>query len=129
MNTIIAWVGWGWILRRLQEWGSLGAVLVSLWMGLPPGTQQVLENLVMSGRWETITLGTIVGTAWYLFSQWQSWRATTKPQVVTVEGVKVDTKKELEPSERIAVEREVKPAAEQKKRRPLESLLNGIFGR
>ena len=76
----------GWAFRRIWDWGgwiggTLGTVL-ALFANLDPATQAIVLT-VLQGRWQEITLGGAVGFIIWALSQWRSWRATVKPQVVT----------------------------------------------
>ncbi|SDG34311.1 hypothetical protein [Pelagibacterium luteolum] len=75
----------GWIVRRIFDWGGwllsiIGGAL-ALWSQLDPVTQATLLT-VLQGNWGEVTLGSAFGFAALVISQWRSWRATVKPQVV-----------------------------------------------
>lgn len=85
--------GVGWLLRRIPDWGGqllgwLGG-LFALFSQLDPATQAVLIS-VLQGNWHTVTLGSLAGVVLFVVGQWQSYRATVKPQVVTSEGTKIE---------------------------------------
>lgn len=78
----------GWLWRRLQELVAWGAGLAPLFMALPPEYQHLIGE-VLQGRGGGLSISVYIGFALYLWSQFQSFRATTKPQVVTTSGKKV----------------------------------------
>lgn len=86
-NIILAWT-W----RRLQEVGGWAAVVVPLYMAMPPA-QQAVVNEILQGRGGGLSISAALGLAVYLFSQFQSFRSTTKPQVVTADAKQIPLKK------------------------------------
>lgn len=76
----------GWIVRRVFDWGgwmltALGTIL-TLFANFDPATQAIIIT-VLQGNWQEMTLGSLVGLIPLAISQWRSWRATVKPQIVT----------------------------------------------
>ncbi|MHA6690614.1 hypothetical protein [Devosia sp. A449] len=78
----------GWLWRRLQELVAFTAGLAPLFLMLPP-EHQALIVAVLQGQGGGYSISAYAGFAMYLWSQWQSYRATVRPQVVTVEGKKL----------------------------------------
>ena len=78
----------GWIWRRLQELVAFIAGLAPLFLILPPEYQALVID-VLRGQGGGYSISVYIGFAAYLWSQWQSYRATVKPQVVTDSGKKV----------------------------------------
>lgn len=78
----------GWLWRRLQELVAFVAGLAPFFMMLPP-EHQALLMAILQGQGGGYSISAYVGFALYLWTQWQSFRATVKPQVVTTEGRKV----------------------------------------
>jgi len=132
MNSILSQVALGWLGRRALDWGGwLGTIVVAgvtFYNQLTPGQQDVISR-VFSGNWQEITLGSVVPFLVLVWSQVLSFRATTKPQVVTDEGVKVDTKKDLPSAKKVLVEEVATAAAEKKAAKRQPNLLDKLFGR
>lgn len=82
----------GWLWRRLQELVAFVAGLAPLFMMLPP-EHQALVMAVLQGQGGGYSISAYIGFGLYLWTQWQSYRATVKPQVVTTEGRKVEIAK------------------------------------
>ncbi len=129
MGKLFTSAALGWFGRRILDWGGwLGTFVVSLIAlsnSLPPSTQDSISR-VLSGNWQDITLGAVIPFAIYVSSQVMSFRATTKPAVVTEDGKKVSLP-ELGAPTKTLVEEKVETAVERKKRRP--NLLQILFGK
>lgn len=78
----------GWLWRRVQEVGGLVTVLLGFYEIMPP-QYQALVVAVLAGQGGGISIAIYGGFAVWLFSQFQSLRATIKPQVVTTDGTKI----------------------------------------
>jgi hypothetical protein len=78
----------GWIGRRVQELGALASIFVPIYLAMPPAMKDSVHAIFM-GQGGGLTLSAAGGLAWYLWTQFQSFRATTKPQVVTTAGKKL----------------------------------------
>ena len=78
----------GWLWRRLQELVAFVAGLAPLFLMLPPEHQELVVA-VLRGQGGGYSVSAYLGFGLWLWSQWQSYRATVKPQVVTTEGRKV----------------------------------------
>lgn len=77
----------GWLWRRVQEIASWAFGLVPLYLSLPAPYQELIRE-ILAGRGGAASISAYIGFAYYLYTQWQSWRATVQPQVV-VGGRKV----------------------------------------
>lgn len=130
MSKLFSSAAIGWFGRRILDWGGwLGTFiggLLAFYNTMPPAMQQVIVNL-LSSRWDDITLGAFVGFGALIFSQVQSFLATTQPQVVTTDGDKIDIRKELDVADRRTVEAVAKDATVN--RAPKPNLLERLFGR
>lgn len=82
----------GWLWRRAQEIAGLAFALVPIYLAMPPAMQQDVQA-IFSGQGGGLTISAALGIIWYLWTQWQSFRATTKPQVVTRDGTKIELPK------------------------------------
>ena len=98
----------GWLWRRLQELVAFTAGLAPLFMMLPPEYQK-LVIAVLQGQGGGYTISTYAGFAFYLWTQWQSWRATVKPQVVTSDGRKIPIAKDTRAASQIEAVASVAP--------------------
>lgn len=131
-NTLFSPTALGWWGRRLADWGGwLGTTLsavIGLYVALPEATREDI-NQVLQGRWQDITLGSLVGFVVLIWSQVMSFRATTKPQIVTDEGVKVDTSKQLPTPKKVLVDEMANAADAKKKAARKPNLLDKLFGR
>lgn len=120
-------VALGWIGRRLLDWGGwLGTALsfvLGVYGALPPSSQELVW-LVLTGHWQTITLGMLLPALPLVISQIMSWRTTVRPQIVTPEGERVDPLKDMTTGERATT---LRTAARAAKRKP--SLLERLTGR
>jgi hypothetical protein len=121
----------GWLGRRALDWGGwLGTVAlagIGFYNQLSPSQQAVIGQ-VISGNWQDITLGALAPFAVLVFSQVLSFRATTKPQIVTDEGVKVSTD-DLPRNKKVLTEEIANVAAEKKKAARKPGLLDKLFGK
>lgn len=79
----------GWLWRRAQELVSLGTVLVPIYLAMPPSMQHDVQA-IFTGQGGGLTLSAAFGLLWYLWTQWQSFRATTKPQIVAADATKIE---------------------------------------
>lgn len=118
----------GWLWRRVQELAAWGTGLVPLYLALPKSYQDLLLG-ILSGKGGGYSISVYLGFAYYLFTQWQSLRATTKPQIVTSEGVKVDTVKDVTNAKQVLVDEVATQAAEKKAANRVPNILDRLFGR
>jgi len=88
LNSIIQSAAAGWIGRRVQELGSLAAMLVPVYLAMPPDMKDSV-HAIFTGQGGGLTISAAIGLLWYLWTQVQSFRATTAAQVVTGEGKKI----------------------------------------
>lgn len=130
MNNFFTDVAVGWIKRRIPEFGGLAVTLgsVALWLldaysRLTPQDQEAIGQL-LSGNWKTVTLGTVAGLASWLFAQRNSFRATVTPQIVTEEGEKVETEKQLDRSLKDTIEQVVVDKAVPKPKKKMGGLFD-----
>jgi hypothetical protein len=97
----------GWLWRRAQELASLGGVLIPIYLAMPPSMQADVQ-VIFTGQGGGLSISAAAGLAYYLWTQWQSYQATVKPQVVTSSGEKIAlrrdgaTAKEVEAVAKIA---------------------------
>jgi hypothetical protein len=93
MGSFFASVAVQWFLRRILDWGGwLGGFLlfvINTYNALPPSLQAAIVT-VIEGRWQEITLGSLIPLLALIWSQIASFRATVKPQIVTEEGKVAD---------------------------------------
>lgn len=106
MGAFFASVAVKWWLRRILDWGGwLGTFLLGLigfYNSLPPPLQAAIGTVVQ-GKWQDITLGSLIPLVALVWSQIQSYRATVQPQIVSRDGSQV-TLPELPPAKQTAVE-------------------------
>lgn len=103
---------WGWVFRRLLDFGGIIATAVSFGFGvyaaLPASSQDAVRT-VLTGRWEDVTLGAFLPAVVAVVGAVVSYRATVKPQAVTRDGTKVKLD-DLSASTRARVEIDAKEA-------------------
>jgi hypothetical protein len=88
LNSIIQSAAAGWAWRRAQEVGSLAAMLVPVYLAMPQDMKNSV-HAIFTGQGGGLTISAAVGLGWYLWTQFQSYRATTMAQVVTTAGEKI----------------------------------------
>lgn len=88
-QTLTENVALGWAARRLGEGVGIFGVLASVLLALPPAFQDTLLML-LTGRGGELSVTALFSLAVYIFTQWRSYRATVKPQVVTSDGKKME---------------------------------------
>jgi hypothetical protein len=81
----------GWLWRRAQEIAGLAFAFIPIYLAMPPAMQQDVQA-IFTGQGGGLTISAAFGILWYLWTQWQSYRATVAPQVVTGEGKKISIK-------------------------------------
>lgn len=113
----------GWLWRRVQEIGGLASILMPIYFAAPPEVQGAVME-ILQGRGGGLSLTAAFGLVVYAFSQFQSLRATIKPQVVTAEGQKITPKKDSVAMERIETQAKAAP----KQQTLAEKLFDRIFG-
>lgn len=82
----------GWLVRRAQELAGLAFALIPIYLAMPPSMQQDVQA-IFTGQGGGLTVSAAFGILWYLWTQWQSYRATVAPQVVTQDGRKAELPK------------------------------------
>jgi len=82
-------VVFGWLWRRGQELTSIATILVPIYLAMPPSMQKDVQA-IFTGQGGGLTISAALGIAWYLWTQFQSWKATVRPQVVTTDGEKIN---------------------------------------
>lgn len=87
LTSLAGSAAFGWIGRRLLEVGGWLAFILSM-LAMLPGDHLALVIAILSGQGGEWSIASYLGLAAYLGSQFMSWRATTKPQVVA-DGQKV----------------------------------------
>jgi len=91
MGSFLSSIAVQWFLRRILDWGGwIGITLlgvINFYNALPPPLQAAIVT-VIEGRWQDITLGSLIPLGGLIWSQIQSFRATVKPQVV-IDGQQV----------------------------------------
>lgn len=92
-NAAVGWVG-----RRLGEFASLLAVIVPVFLSLPPAYQDAFFE-ILRGNGGELSIATYFGIISYIISQWRSYRATVTPQVVAPQG----KRRELTDAEALAL--------------------------
>lgn len=121
--NILTSVALGWLGRRFQELGSLAAVVIPIYLAMPPEHQKAILA-ILTGQGGGLSISTAIGLVWYLWTQWQSYRATVKPQVVTPQGAKVELD-QLTPAAQADV---LVTAAQAKPRRTIaNAVLDGLI--
>jgi len=106
MGSFFASVAVQWWLRRIWDWGGMIAGwlagLFTLY-GLMPGDVQHTALAVLQGKWTEVSLASAGGFIVWAITQWRSYRATVKPQIVTEDGRQADLR-ELPPGNANAVQ-------------------------
>ena len=131
MGSFFASVAVQWFLRRILDWGGwLGAFLlgvINFYNALPPALQAAVVTVV-EGRWQEITLGSLIPLGALIWSQIASFRATVKPQIVTEDGQQA-TLKELPQAKATTVQEFANTAIERRGETIVERLLKLKLGK
>lgn len=129
MTAFLSSAAFGWFLRRILDWGGwVGGFLLAIintYNALPPPLQAAIVTVV-EGRWQEITLGSLIPLGALIWSQIQSFRATTRPQVV-IDGQQLPIDKM--PSREAAGVEELSRTAIQKRGKTLAELLAEKLGK
>lgn len=88
LTSIIQSAAAGWAWRRAQELGSLAVFFVPIYLAMPPEMKDAV-HAIFTGQGGSLTISAAIGLGWYLWTQFQSYRATTMAQVVTTAGEKI----------------------------------------
>ena len=128
MGSFLSSIAVQWFLRRILDWGGwIGITLlgvINFYNALPPPLQAAIVT-VIEGRWQDITLGSLIPLGGLIWSQIQSFRATVKPQVV-IDGQQVPM---TEIPQKTVVEELTRTALGQRKETLIEKLLKLKVGR
>ena len=111
LTSIIQSAAAGWLWRRCQELGSLATILIPIYLAMPASMQEDVLAIFFTGQGGGLTISAALGLAWYVWTQFQSCRATTKPQVVTEAGQKITPKPGSVAQERIETQAKAAPKA------------------
>lgn len=125
MTTLLSSVALNWWLRRIWDWGGqlagwLGGLLALY--GLMPSDMQHTLLAILGGKWGEISLASAGGFIVWAFTQWRSYVATVKPQIVTKAGRQAELR-ELPPGNLRAVEEFAKTAILRRGETLIERLL------
>lgn len=123
LTSIIQSAAAGWLWRRCQELGSLAMFFVPIYLAMPPSMQADV-HAILTGQGGGLTISAAIGLAWYVWTQVQSYRATTVPQVVTAAGEKILPKPDSVAMGRVETQAKAAP-----KRETLAERLGGLFSR
>jgi hypothetical protein len=88
-TTIAQNVILGWVFRRAQELVYHAAWIIPIFLALPAAHQEMILG-IFQGKGGGYTVSAYIGLIGFLWTQVQSYRATTKPHLVTVDGSKID---------------------------------------
>lgn len=126
MKTLFSSVATNWWLRRLWDWGGqlagwLGGLLALY--GLMPSDMQHALLAILGGRWGEISLASASGFVIWAITQWRSYVATVKPQIVTKSGKRAELR-ELPSGTVNAVEEFANTAILKRGQTLVEKLLN-----
>lgn len=93
MTSLLSSVALNWWLRRLWDWGGqftgwLGGLLALY--ALMPAEMQHTVLAILSGKWGEISLASAGGFIIWAITQWRSYVATVKPQIVTKDGKRAE---------------------------------------
>lgn len=131
MGSFFASVAVQWWLRRIWDWGGqvagwLGGLLTIY--GLMPADMQHTFLAILQGKWGEISLASAGGFIVWAFTQWRSYVATVKPQIVTEDGKQADMR-ELPPGNANAVQEIAQTAILKRGETIVEKLLRLKLGR
>ncbi|MET3925623.1 hypothetical protein [Devosia sp. 2618] len=88
LTAIIQSAAAGWLWRRARELGSLATIFVPIYLAMPQSMKDDV-HAIFTGQGGGLTISAAIGLGWYIWTQLQSYRATTKAQVVTSGGKKL----------------------------------------
>ena len=81
----------GWLWRRVQELGALSSIFIPIYLAMPANMKDDVQA-IFTGQGGGLTISAAIGLGWYVWTQFQSYRATTMTQVVTAAGQKITPK-------------------------------------
>lgn len=108
LTSIIQSAAAGWLWRRVQELSSLATILIPIYLAMPKAMQADVMA-IFTGQGGGLTISAAIGLGWYVWTQFQSFRATTKPQVVTTAGQKITPVPDSVAQERIETQAKAAP--------------------
>lgn len=80
-----------WLIRRIPELAGIVVTLVTFYNSVPPQYQGIIIA-VITGQGGGLTISALIGFALWAYAQYNSYRATVRPQVVQqVAGKTVST--------------------------------------
>lgn len=89
MTALFSSIAMQWWLRRLWDWGGMLAGwlsgLLALYSMMPAEMQRTVLA-ILGGQWGDVSLAAAGGFIVWALSQWRSYVATVKPQIVTKDG-------------------------------------------
>jgi len=88
LTSIIQSAAAGWLWRRAQELGSLATIFIPIYLAMPQAMKDDV-HAIFTGQGGGLTISAAIGLGWYVWTQFQSYRATTAAQVVTTAGKKL----------------------------------------
>jgi len=100
LTSIIQTAAAGWLWRRVQELASLSGIFVPIYLAMPQSMKDDV-HAIFTGQGGGLTISAAIGIGWYLWTQFQSYRATTIPQVVTSDGTKIPVRKDTQAASQI----------------------------
>lgn len=101
----------GWLWRRAQELAAHAMWMVPVYLAMTPGMQRDVQA-IFTGQGGGLSVSAIIGIIYYLYTQWQSYRATTVAQVVTSSGQKITPKPDSVAMERVETQAKAAPKRE-----------------
>lgn len=110
LTSIIQSAAAGWLWRRCQELGSLATILIPIYLAMPASMQGDVRA-IFTGQGGGLTISAALGLLWYVWTQFQSFRATTKVQVVTAAGQRITPKPNSDAQARIETQAKAAPKA------------------
>ena len=108
LTSIVQSAAAGWLWRRVQELASLSSIFVPIYLAMPQSMKDDV-HAIFTGQGGGLTISAAIGLGWYVWTQVQSYLATTKPQVVTADGEKLTPKKGTEALKRIETQAKAAP--------------------
>jgi len=106
--SIIQSAAAGWLWRRVQELASLSSIFIPIYLAMPQNMKDDV-HAIFTGQGGGLTITAAVGLGWYVWTQFQSYRATTVAQVVTSAGQKILPKPDSDAMERVESQAKAAP--------------------
>ena len=108
LTSIVQSAAAGWLWRRVQELASLSSIFVPIYLAMPQSMKNDV-HAIFTGQGGGLTISAAIGLGWYVWTQFQSFKATTKPQVVTTAGQKITPVPDSVAQERIETQAKAAP--------------------